>query len=81
MLEEHPDFSEEFKRVFDNCDITPADGYTTEMLEYTCVDIDIAPSIYGEGTFFSKVTKHMQDENVIPIVRHHENPMLNSRHY
>ena len=41
VLEEYPDFSEEFKRVFNNSDITGVDGFTPEVLEDTYVDMDI----------------------------------------
>ena len=41
MLEEDPEFAEEFKIVFNNADILEADDFTTEVHEYTYVDMDI----------------------------------------
>ena len=42
MLEENTDFSEKFKRAFNNDDILEADYFTPEVLEDTYVDMDIA---------------------------------------
>ena len=39
MLEENPDFYEEFKRVFNSDDTTEADDFTLEVIEYTCMDM------------------------------------------
>ena len=41
----------------------------------------IALSRDGEGTKFDKATKRLQDVNEIPIGRHHENPILDTRVY
>ena len=45
------------------------------------MNMKIALTRYGEGTKFSKVTKRLRDANGIPICRHHENPMLDTRVY
>ena len=42
MLEEDPNFSEDFKRVFNNSDIPEADYFTPEVLEDTYMDMKIA---------------------------------------
>ena len=43
--------------------------------------MEIALSIDGEGPNFAKLTKLLRDANGIPIGRHHENPMLDTRVY
>ena len=77
MLEEDPDFAEDFKRLFNNVEIPEADGFTPYVLEDTYVDMNIALAIYGEGPEFSKVTKHCQDANYIPIGRKNDNQYNN----
>ena len=47
MLEEYPKFDEDFKRVFNNADITEADVFTPEALEDTYVDLEVSLPIYG----------------------------------
>ena len=47
MLEEYPDFSEEFKKVFNNDDISEADDFTPEVLEQNYADMKIALPRYG----------------------------------
>ena len=39
MLEEDPDFAEEFKSLFKNSNITKADDFTPEVFEDTYVDM------------------------------------------
>ena len=57
MSEADPEFAEEFKRVFNNSDITEAENFKPEGLEDTHVDMDIALPRYGEGPEFSNVKK------------------------
>ena len=52
MLEEYPNFAEDFKRVLNNADIPEADKFTPEVLEDTYVDMKIALSRDGEGNEF-----------------------------
>ena len=81
MLEEYPDFDEEFKRVFNNADITGSYKFTPEVLEDTDMDMEIALPRYREGPKFYKVKKRLQDTNIIPIFRNHDNNMLDTRFY
>ena len=76
MLEEDPDFSEEFQTVFNDADIPEEDNFTPEVLEDTYVDMEIEIPRDGEGPDFAKVIKRLRDSNVIPIVRQYDNPML-----
>ena len=62
MLEEYPDFSEKFKRVFNNSDISEADDFSPEVLEYKYVDMEISLTRYGEGPELTKVKKRLWDE-------------------
>ena len=57
MFKEYPEFSGEFKRMFNNADIPEADDFTPEVLEDTYVYIEIALPRYGESTDFDKVLK------------------------
>ena len=54
-MEEYPDFSEEFKNVFNNTGIPEADYFTPEMPEEKYVDMEIALTGNGEGPKFAKV--------------------------
>ena len=75
-MEEDTNFSEKFKRVFNNADIPEADGFTPEVREYTYVYMEIALTRDGEGPEFSKVKKHLRYAKYTPIVRAHNNPVL-----
>ena len=55
MSEADTEFAEEFKRVFNNYDITEAEHFKPEGLEDTHVDMDISLPRYGEGPEFSNV--------------------------
>ena len=48
------------------------------MLEETYVGMKISLPRDGEGTEFFKVTKHLRDENGIPIDRKYDNPLLDT---
>ena len=78
MLEEDTEFSEEFKKVFNNADIPEVDDFTPEVLEDTYMDTEIALPRYIECPEFYKSTKILQDANGIPIGRHHANYMLDT---
>ena len=47
MLEEYHEFYEDFKRIFNNYDITEADDFTLEGIEDTYVDMEIALPRHG----------------------------------
>ena len=78
MLEEDPDFTEEFEMVFNNTDILEADGFTPEVLEDTYVYMKIALPRYEEVTNFSRVKKRLRYSNGIPIGRQHDNSILDT---
>ena len=79
MLEEDPEFTEEFKRVFNNTDILEADGFTPQLLEDTYVDMKIALLRDKEGPGFAKVKKFLQGADDILIGMQHDNPMMDTR--
>ena len=79
ILEEDPDFADDFKRVFNNTDIIEADDFTPEVLEDTYVDMEIVLPGDGEVHNCSKLLKVMQDANDILIGRQHENYMLDTQ--
>ena len=81
MLEEDPDFAEDFKRVFNNSHITEADNFTPDMFEDTYDDMEIALPRDVEGTVFAKVKNCLWYEKSIPIVSQHDNNMLYTRVY
>ena len=41
-MEEDPEFTEDFKRVFNNSDITEADDFTLEVLKNKPVDMELS---------------------------------------
>ena len=49
MFEEDTEFPEDFKKVFNNADIPEADYSTTEVLEDTYMNMEIALPRYGDG--------------------------------
>ena len=79
MLEEDPEFAEEFKRVSNNTDILEAYGFTPQFLEDTYVDMKIALLRDKEGPGFAKVTKCLQGADYILIGVQHDNPMMDTR--
>ena len=81
LLEEDPDFKEEFQRIFDNPSIPEADEYTPSVLEDTYVDKELILPRDGEGPSFAKVTKRLRDANGIPIGTASDNPILDTRLY
>ena len=80
-MKEYPEFSEEFTRESNIYYIPDSDGLTPEVLENIYVDMDIEQPRYGEGPYFSRVTKHQQDEKNILLVRSHGNYMLDKIMY
>ena len=81
LLDEDPDFKEEFQRIFDNPSIPEADEYTPSVLEDTYVDKELILPRDGEGPSFAKVTKRLRDANGIPIGTASDNPILDTRLY
>ena len=81
MLEEDPDFAEEFNKLFSDPNIPEADEYTPEVLEDTYLNMEVALPKDGESAQFAKVTKRLRDANGIPIGTAHDNPLLDSRIY
>ena len=81
MLEEDPNFSEDFKRVFHNDDVLKANYFAPQLLEDTYVDIEKALPRDVRRPKFEKVTKRLRGINGIPIGRAYENLMFNTRVY
>ena len=81
MMEEDPDFAEEFRLVFNNQDIPEVDEFTPEVLEDTYINVEIALPRDGDGIEFARVTKRLRDANGIPIGTAHDNLLLDTRIY
>ena len=81
MMEEDVEFSEDFKIVFNNYDISEVDGFTPEVIEDIYVGMDKVLLRDGEGPKFSNVIKLIWSVNGSPIGRTHKNPMLDTRVY
>ena len=78
MQEEYSNFSEEFKRVFNNYYIPEANYFKQEVLEEKYADMEIALPIDGEGHEFSKEIERLWDISGIPIGKSHDNPITNT---
>ena len=50
MMEEDPDFKEEFTRLFSNIDIPEADEFTPDVLEDTYLNIEVALPRDGDSS-------------------------------
>ena len=81
LIEEDPEFAEEFAKVFNNKDIPESDDYTPEVLNDTYLNIEVALPRDGDGPEFAKVTKRLRDANGIPIGTANDNPLLDTRIY
>ena len=81
LMEEDPDFREEFDRVFNNVNIPEADSFTPEVFNDTYINMELTLPRDGESPNFAKVTKRLRDANGIPIGTAHDNPILDSRIY
>ena len=78
LMEEDPDFKEEFQRIFDNPSIPEADEFTPSVLEDTYVDKELFMPRDGEEPNFARVTKRLRDANGIPIGTASNNPILDT---
>jgi len=81
MLDEDPDFKEEFDRLFSDISIPEADEYTPEVLEDTYLNMEVALPKDGDSSQFARVTKRLRDAQGIPIGTAHDNPLLDTRIY
>ena len=81
MLDEDPDFKEEFDRLFSDISIPEADEYTPEVLEDTYLNMEVALPKDGDSSQFARVTKRLRDAQGIPIGIAHDNPLLDTRIY
>ena len=81
LIEEDPEFVEEFAKVSNNKDIPESDDYIPEVLNDTYLNIEVALPRDGDGPEFAKVTKRLRDANGIPIGTANDNPLLDTRIY
>ena len=81
MLEEDPDFAEEFNKLFSDAYIPEAGEYTPEVLEKTYLNVEVALPKDSKSAQFSKVTKRIRDTHGISIEIAYDNLLLNSRIY
>ena len=81
MMEEDPDFKEEFTRLFSNIDIPEADEYTPDVLEDTYLNMQVALPKDGDSSQFSRLSERLRDTNGFPIGTANDNPLLDSRIY
>ena len=67
--------------VFIDAHIKDDDIFTPEVLEVTYVHMELALPRDGENTEFFKITKHLRDEIVIILDKHHDNTLLDTLVY
>ena len=56
VLEEDPDFAEEFNKFFSDTNVPKADAYTLEVCEDTYLNMEVTLPKDGESAQFTKVT-------------------------
>ena len=81
LIEEDPDFREEFQKVYNDDTLPEADVRTPEVLEDTYINMEVALPRDSEGPEFARVTKRLRDANGIPIGTANDNPLLDTRIY
>ena len=81
LIEEDPEFSDDFQSIFSDPEIPEADENTPEVLEDTYLNMEIAVPRDSDGPEFAKVTKRLRDSNGLPIGKANENPVLDTRVY
>ena len=81
LMEDDPDFNEEFDRLFSDPNVPEADRYTPEVLEDTYLNMELALPKDGDEPQFARVTKRLRDAHGLPIGMAHDNPLLDSRIY
>ena len=81
LLEDDPDFREEFTRTFNDVAIPDADDYTPEILDDTYLGMELAIPRDSDGPEFARVTKRLRDANGLPIGTANDNPLLDTRIY
>ena len=80
LIEDDPDFKEEFYKVFNNNDIPQADDDTSpEILDDTYVNMELALARGDDGPQFARVTKRLRDAHGRPIGTANDNPILDTR--
>ena len=81
LLDDDPDFADEFHKTFNNPDVPEADDdYTPEAYD-TYLNMEMAIDRGGEHPEWAKVTKRLRDNEGNPIGRAHDNPILDTRMY
>ena len=82
MLEDDEDLREEFDRIYQDKEISEVDDvFTLEIMDDNYMNMEVALPRDTEGPDFSCVTKHLKDENGLPIGTANENPILDTRVY
>ena len=80
LNENDSNFCEEFERIYNNDEIPEADDedYTTDILDDTYFNMEVALPRDGEGLELARVVKLLQDKDGIPIGTDNYNPILDS---
>ena len=82
MLEDDEDFREEFDRIYQDKDIPKADDvFTSEIMDDTYMNMEVALPRDTEGPDFSHVTNRPKDANGLPIGTSNGKPILDTRVY
>ena len=56
-------------------------NFTPNVFDNTYFNMELVIPIYGDGPDFAKVKKCLRDKNRLPIVRSHNNPILDTGMY
>ena len=81
LLDNDPDFAEEFGRLFDNADVPEADDEFDPDSYDHYLEMELAIDRGGEEPEFARVTKRLKDDRGNPIGTANNNPILDTRMY
>ena len=69
LINDDPDFRDEFYKIYNNDAIKEADDYTAETLDDTYLNMEVALPRDSDGPEYAKFTKRLRDANGKPIGR------------
>ena len=67
MMDEDEEFYEEFQRDYNDIKALEHDEFTSKVIEYAYLNMEVAPPRDGEFPWYAKVKKNFCDDNGIPF--------------
>ena len=79
LMEDDPDFREEFYRVYNSDDVKEADEATPGVDDGFYLNMELALPRDADGPSFARVKKRMKDADGNPVGTFNKNPILDTR--